>query len=309
MQPIRSLFRKLIPHKLLFLRRIIHNGRFFDHFNQIKQYKKDIKLKPADFPFYLSIIAVVKNEAPYIAEWIEYHLLVGVQKFFIYDNESSDNLKKCLEPYIINNIVEYIYFPGIRQQLNSYNDAIKRYRYKSFWLAFIDIDEFLVPVSTETIAEFLRDFEDVPGIEINQVIYGSGGNHKKTNGLVIERFKDHSNFDFFTNKTVKTIVNSRHIFYMTTVHIAEYFNGLFSVNSDKEKNILPSFHRTALHDKIRINHYCIKSLEEFTAKSDRGRAATPGKLTMDFFLERDRGEIKNDPIMDNFIEKIKVKFH
>ena len=49
---------------------------------------------------YLSITAVLQNEAPYIKEWIEYHRLVGVERFYIYDNESTDNVKEILKPYI-----------------------------------------------------------------------------------------------------------------------------------------------------------------------------------------------------------------
>ncbi|GMO23401.1 MAG: hypothetical protein Ta2B_02600 [Termitinemataceae bacterium] len=41
----------------------------------------------------LSIVAIVKNEASYIKEWIEYHRLVGVDRFYIYDDNSTDNLR------------------------------------------------------------------------------------------------------------------------------------------------------------------------------------------------------------------------
>lgn len=62
----------------------------------------------------LSFVAIVKNEAPYIIEWIEFHKLVGVDKFYIYDNESSDNLKELLQPYIKSGIVVYHSSPGKR---------------------------------------------------------------------------------------------------------------------------------------------------------------------------------------------------
>ena len=60
---------------------------------------------------YLSITAVLQNEAPYIKEWIEYHRLVGVERFYIYDNESTDNVKEILKPYIDLGIVCYHYVP------------------------------------------------------------------------------------------------------------------------------------------------------------------------------------------------------
>jgi hypothetical protein len=302
---MKSFIRKLIPQKILFFRQIIRKKKLKEYITKVKQFKKDKKLTPYDIPFYLSAVAIVKNETPYIAEWIEYHLLVGFQKFFIYDNESTDNLYAYLEPYIKEGIVEYTFFPGKRQQVAAYNDAISRCKYISFWLTFIDIDEFLVPIVTETLPEFLHDFEDAPGIEINQVLYGSSGHHKKTDGLVIERFTAHSSFDLFANRLVKSIVNPRHVFYISTAHVAEYFDGEQSVNTNKIKNSNGSYERLALHDKIWINHYGCKSFDEYISRIDIGRASTIGKLPINEFYNRDRNEIKDDNIMDKYIQKVK----
>jgi hypothetical protein len=304
---LKSFLRGLLPRRLLYFRRILFTGQLKNYFLGKKQFEKAKGLSPSDLPLYFSIAAIVKNETGYIAEWIEYHLLAGVEKFFIYDNESTDNLREFLEPYIRNGMVEYHFFPGKRRQVNVYNDAVRRYKYASFWLAFIDIDEFLVPVSTKNLPEFLRDFEDVPGIEVNQVLYGSGGHQKKTGGLVIERFKDHSFYNLHNNQGVKSIVNPRHVFYMQTAHTAEYFDGALSVDTHKNKNTEASLNRPALHDKIRINHYGSKSFEEFTSRIDLGRASSPGKLTAAEFYRRDRNEVKNDTIMDKFIPIIKER--
>ncbi|MCL2066578.1 MAG: glycosyltransferase family 92 protein [Treponema sp.] len=291
--------------KIRYIFGIVRKGLLLKYISCYKQSTKDRNISSSDFSVYLAVAAIVKNEVPYIAEWIEYHLIVGVQKFFIYDNESTDNLYEYLKPYINNGIVEYIFFPGKRQQVAVYNDALNRYKYSCYWLSFIDIDEYLTLVSGETLPEFLRDFEDVPGIEINQVLYGSGGNKIKTEGLVIERFKDHSYYDYYANKGVKSIINPRKIFYMQCAHTAKYFLGEYSVNSDKIKNIMPYSERSALHDKIRRNHYACKSYEEFISRIDLGRATSPGKLSIDEFKNRDRNEIKNDPIMDKYIQKVK----
>lgn len=49
---------------------------------------------------YLSATCIIKNEAEYMPEWLEYHLLVGFEKFYIYDNGSTDNIKQVLAPYV-----------------------------------------------------------------------------------------------------------------------------------------------------------------------------------------------------------------
>ena len=302
---IKTILRKLLPYSFFCFIRISYKGLLKKHIKQKKQSKIDRKLKASDIPVYLSIVAIVKNEVQYIAEWIEYHLLIGVQKFFIYDNESSDNLKNYLVPYINEGIVEYIFFPGKRQQVNAYNDAILKFKLKSFWLAFIDIDEFFVPVSTTNLCDFLFGFEDIPGIEINQLVYGSNGHKTKENGLVIERFKNHSFNNDVTNRLVKSIVNPRRIFFIKSAHEAEYFISESSVNSHKNKNKTNWAKRHALHDKLYYNHYRCKSLEEFVSRIDLGRASSQGKLSPEIFERRDRNDIKNDPVMDKYIPIVK----
>jgi hypothetical protein len=69
------------------------------------------------FPYYLSILTLARNEALYIAEWLEYHFLVGVDKFWIVDNDSTDNLSFVLSPYLAMGVVNLSYWHGDKQQL------------------------------------------------------------------------------------------------------------------------------------------------------------------------------------------------
>lgn len=43
-----------------------------------------------------SICAIVRNEARYILEWIAYHKAVGIDHFYIYDNQSTDETTDIL---------------------------------------------------------------------------------------------------------------------------------------------------------------------------------------------------------------------
>jgi len=107
---------------------------------------------------------------------------------------------------------------------------------KSFWLAFIDIDEFIVPLSTGNIPDFLHPFERAAGIEINWVLYGNSGQEKKTEGLVMERFTQHATWDFIINYHVKSIVNPRLVARMYAHHADYLFNNI-SLNSNGDKKL------------------------------------------------------------------------
>ena len=45
---------------------------------------------------YLSVVAIMKNEKPYLKEWLEYHLMQGVEHFYLCDNDSTDGSKEYL---------------------------------------------------------------------------------------------------------------------------------------------------------------------------------------------------------------------
>ncbi|GHT43713.1 hypothetical protein AGMMS49965_18070 [Bacteroidia bacterium] len=283
------------------IKTILKSILYFNLFFYI-EYKWGRKKTSSQFKDYLSIVAIVKNEALNIAEWIEYHLLVGVSRFYIYDNGSTDNLKEVLEPYIQKNIVEYIYYPGKARQTPAYNAAIKRIRNQSFWIATIDIDEFIVPVSTQTIPDFLRDFEDVSGIEINWMMYGSNGQRERTEGLVMERFTKHAFADYPLNRHIKTVFNPRSV-WVAGVHEAQYFDGK-GVNTHKEEIQNYFLEREPLFDKIRINHYFCKSETEYLLKLGRGDATGNNHLSMTHFHNQDKNDMEDD-IMNKYIPRVK----
>ena len=119
---------------------------------------------------YLAVCAIAKNEGPYFKEWIEWHRSQGVERFYIYDNESTDGTREVLQPYIDSGIVEYHFFPGRKRQLAAYDDCFERHRFDTRWIAVIDLDEFIVPVKDRAIREFLHRFEDYAVGERNWVV-------------------------------------------------------------------------------------------------------------------------------------------
>ena len=64
---------------------------------------------------YLSVCTLYKDEARYLPEWLEFHRLVGVERFFLYNNNSTDNHMEVLAPYIEEGTVvqrDWPLFPG-----------------------------------------------------------------------------------------------------------------------------------------------------------------------------------------------------
>lgn len=242
---------------------------------------------------YLAVCAIAKNEGPYFKEWIDWHLSKGVEKFYIYDNESTDHTREVLQSYIESGVVEYHYFPGYRMQIAAYDDCIERHRLDTRWIAFIDLDEFIVPVKDQSITDFLKRFEDAPAVEINWVVYGSGGARKKLPGGVMERFKRHSLPGHILNRHVKSIVNPRRVFTVIGCHEVARIDGK-SLDSHGD-TITQNFRdREPQQDVIRINHYAVRSWEEFAEKQSRGRASGKKRsVPTSYFEEYDLNDIED----------------
>ncbi len=301
---LRSIFCSFIYSRGL--RHIIRDGYFLQYLKNFLIVYKDInKEKERKFKYDLSFVIAVKNEAPYIKEWIEYHKLVGVKKFYIYDNESTDNILEVLTPYIQEGIVEYIYWGGKAQQRNMYNHALFNHKYETKWLGFIDADEFVVPVKTNDIPELLKEYDGFSALSIHWCIYGSNNKKKKTKGLVIERFTKRANDNFSRNTEIKSIVNPRFIIGMD-VHIPYVFRSYNPVDENFKK-IFSHKNNPFSINKIRINHYYCKSKEEFIAKKSRGDCLNKNKFyDMSQFIFNDKNDIE-DNIMNKYVKYLKNK--
>ena len=260
-------------------------------FNALKLFFK-IKQNKKEPRYYLAVCAIAKNEGAYFKEWIEWHRSMGVEKFYIYDNESTDGTRQVLEPYIASGLVEYRYFPGYHCQLAAYDDCLEKYRFEVRWLAIIDLDEFIVPIKDYAIPTFLQRFEKFPVVEVNWLIYGSSGAKKKEEGTVMERFKCHSLPEHPLNRHVKSIVNPRRVFSVIGCHEVARISG--SAVDSHGHPIKRNFRdREPQQDVIRINHYAVKSYEEFKTKQSRGRARGKNKFRGDaYFTMYDLNDIK-----------------
>ena len=97
------------------------------------------------FLYDLAVVAIMKNEGHYLKEWLDYHLLAGVEHFYLYDNESPDNQAEVVKPYVEAGLVDYFPLPGKAMQMVAYNDAVNRFKFQCRYMAFIDGDEFVYP--------------------------------------------------------------------------------------------------------------------------------------------------------------------
>jgi len=219
----------------------------------------------------LSIATIFKDEGPYLQEWIEYHRMVGVEHFWLYNDASKDNWKEVLQPYISAGIVEVIDWPVptykhfIECQRNAFRDALKKSIGITKWLALIDIDEFLVPAKEKTVTECLKKhFPDAAGVYINWRHFGTGGITLKEGESLLFRLTACSNPYHPNNNVGKSIVRPEctrpddlwNIHHYPLKPDTYYYNGdakkLSFVGLDLKLD-------GKVHNKfIRLNHYTMR---------------------------------------------------
>lgn len=211
--------------------------------NLRKQYNPKTK-------YFLSMLAIVKNEGANLQEWIEYHRIIGFEKFYIYDNESTDNTQEILKPYVDKGIVKYHRFPGEKIQLSAYNHFLENHKQETNWVAVIDLDEFIVSKKTN-LPEFLKRNKNVTQILVPWVFFGSNGHIKKPNGLTIENYTKRAK----KPRLYKGIINPQ-----LALNIQVHKHDVAG------KTIFPKM------TDIMINHYYCKSWEEYQKRANRGDA-------------------------------------
>lgn len=213
----------------------------------------------------------MKNEGPYLKEWLDYHLLADVEHFYLYDNESTDNQYEVAKPYVEAGLVDYFPFPGLKKQASAYKDAVKRFKFFSRYMAIIDSDEFIYPKlcvgGAEVVDEILSHDPNAAGLAINWHLFGSNEQEKADYSRgVMEQFTRRAPENcepiIKWNSAVKTIANPRAIERCGHPHYATYFEGLYAVNENGGIVIGP-YNMPVTAKKIVLNHYYFKSEEEF----------------------------------------------
>ncbi|MBR4641880.1 MAG: glycosyltransferase family 92 protein [Selenomonadaceae bacterium] len=254
----------------------------------------------------LAVVAILKNEGPYLKEWLDYHLLAGVEHFYLYDNESPDNQAEVAKPYVEAGLVDYFPLPGKVMQCAAYNDAVKRFKFHCRYMAFIDGDEFIFPKSNRSIVEVVDEIlsgnPNAAGLAINWQMFGSNGQVKADYSRgVLERFtrrapKDYTPAGGETNSLIKTVTNPRKINFFGSPHFSNYFEGCYSVN-ENGKLVTGGYSAPVTAEKIVVNHYYTKSYEEYAKKVNRGRSDILQPRELKDFEHDDRNEEFDDDIL------------
>lgn len=273
-----------------------------------------LALFPKEFEkkkYMFCICTCFKNESPNLKEWIEYHKLIGVDHFYLYNNNSNDNFQEVLAPYIAENIVTLIDFPQTPVQPYCYEHWIKNFRSESSWVALIDVDEYFVPLRVNNIKDWLKKWQKYPIILVYWKMFGTSGRiEHDDNKLITEQY---TNSWPKLYDCGKVILNTEYDFPISIgmMHsTSTKYRGLnISPINVWRKYVNYGIHRYSRKEiDIQLNHYWSGSYSKYVEKQARGDSAytLPWK-NFDAFLAHEQHNSAVDMSIYRFLIQLKLK--
>lgn len=259
---------------------------------------------------YIAFCAIVKDQPMDLRYWIAYHRWLGVDKFYIKDNNSSRSLLPYIMDYAREGIVEYEYFIGrkkIREhfddsnQWRAYHNCIAQNRHRHAWMGFMDADEFIVFQPGRHPAESLPELTTAPGgalgnalpmllhrmeriragaLALNWVLFGSSGHVTRPVGGPLASYTKHLPQDHRESTHTKVIGYLPKMWEIgPDPHTVYLHNGWPALDASGNETFMPRSDG-ARWDTAVIYHYVLKSKAEYASKMARGSGAGNVKTTM-----------------------------
>ena len=245
------------------------------------------------------IVAILKNEEPFLDEWILYHRMLGISHFFLYDDNPSFPLKDFLSPHA--DYVTVINWFGMDRAFNimgsnqskSYLHGLVNYAVEFDWVLFIDGDEFIVLRQHDTIPRFLSEFKDSVAVSLNWHVFGHNGYYENPEGLITSsltrRLKE-------PNINIKTFNRPEKIVELLSAHYC-IVDGLRSDANNRPFRLDLYPGRT---DLAHINHYQCRSFKNWMNRSVRGDVLFRTENAPD----RHRWRFTEESLLQKFVESV-----
>lgn len=224
-------------------------------------------------PVTLSLCAIVRNCESRVAEWLAFHRLMGVERFFIALHACEDQTEERIRalPFAHDIILEHVPLDASLPQMGAYEEMFARYKDTTRWMIVIDDDEFLFSDLRRDLKEILSRYEAYGGVCVHWRWFGSNNHVLRPDGLTIANYTKRAKDEYVMHRGVKSIIQtaaycgvaSPHLFWTEPVCC-----------TTKYLPVTPVHHwQSGYHPQwfaLRIHHYKVKSMEDWVLRARRG---------------------------------------
>ncbi len=267
------------------------------------------------------VVTSMKNEAPFILEWIAYHKSIGVDHFLVYTNDCTDNTNKMLDRladlgHVTRRDNPWDPASGKKPQQVALKDALKQPEYDAAdWVLTIDVDEFVnIHVGDGTFTDLFRASNYPNVISFTWKFFGNKDIHAYEDRPVTEQFTACAP-EFIPKPRLgwgfKSMFNKASPYRRIGVHRplgleenetdqVRWVNGSGRAMPDMllTNNGWRSTKRSLGYRLATLNHYILRSADSFLVKRDRGRINhTEHDQGIDYWMRRNYATETDDRII------------
>lgn len=242
--------------------------------------------KPAATRAPLAICLIVKDEETHIGEWANFHIKAGVDHIIVYDNGCTDQTLPILRDTLGDKVTimpwDQTLYDGrskteIHNQVLAYAHCLRNFGPAYRWMAFIDVDEFLVPMATTSLPDALAALDDHAQVSLPWHMFGRCGFEDPPTGGILSNYtqrmknplaSDHAlNWKCIVDPSRVTAVRV-HGLEIDGAPISVNDAGLLAQHGDRKNR---AFYSNAA---IQLNHYYTRSNRDLQEKLSRGATMT-----------------------------------
>ena len=269
----------------------------------------------------VTAVSMMKDEGPYVVEWVAHHLAVGFSDLVVYTNDCSDGTDDMLirlEELGLAHHRRNVIPEGLRPQPSALNYAQDEpVVQNSDWVMVFDADEFLsIRHGDGTLDDLISATraDGANGIVVTWRIFGSGGVVEWSRAPVTEQFRMAAPTTWNKGWGVKTLFTFDPDYWklgihrpkMKTRHIktdfpdrVKWLTGSGAVMEDYFKfRGWRSITRTVGYDWVQLNHYAVKSVDSYAIRRLRGNVnLKKDKYNSDYWSLQDRNEVRDDTML------------
>ncbi len=269
----------------------------------------------------VTAVSMMKDEGPYVIEWVAHHLAVGFTDLVVYTNDCSDGTDDMLirlEELGLCHHRHNVIKPGLRPQPSALNFAqAEPVVQQSDWVMVFDADEFLAikygDGHLDTLIAAVKD-QGATGIVVTWRIFGSGGVVDWSRAPVTEQYLMAAPQTWNKGWGVKTLFTFSGDHWNLGIHRpkmkakwiktdfpdhVKWLNGSGGVMEDYFKfRGWRSITRTVGYDWVQLNHYAVKSVDSYAIRKLRGNVNNKAdKYNGDYWSLQDRNEVRDDTML------------
>jgi hypothetical protein len=269
----------------------------------------------------VTAVSMMKDEGPYVIEWIAHHLVVGFSDLVVYTNDCSDGTDEILirlEQLGLCHHRRNVIPPGQRPQPSALNHAQDEpVVCQSDWVMAFDADEFLsIPHGDGQLDGLISDVKahGANGIVVTWRIFGSGGVVDWSRAPVTEQYLMAAPQTWNKGWGVKTLFQFDPDHWKLGIHRPKMKNRWIKTEFPDQVKWLNgsgremedyfkfrgwrSISRTVGYDWVQLNHYAVKSVDSYAIRKMRGNVNNKkDKYNSDYWGLQDRNEVRDDTML------------